>query len=123
VETENPDEGSLKNAVIKMQWKRLKPRSINSYRTAMSTGSPGQTSPVLLNAHIRLWRKMKDEEKVLQTDEADDVHEFIPYKAQLESMDQAHFSCPCAYRILEFFVLSSEIRNCRPLLHQGYRKT
>jgi len=41
----------------------------------------------LIERGFELVAKMKDEEKVLPPDEADDVHVFIPYKAQLESMD------------------------------------
>src|SRR5579863_803490 len=103
-----------------MRRNRLKPRSSDSYGMGMSIGSDKPYSPQC--PHPRVAR-MKDEEKVLPPDEADDVHVFILYKAQLKSMYQGYSSCPCAYRILEFFVLSSEIRNRRPLLHQGYRRT
>lgn len=110
------------NGYVHLSLQANPPRDLNLWRVLQNKRLlTGGNVELALRFHLftdPLVAKMKDEEKVLPTDEADDVHVFIPYKAQLE-FDGSGARCPCAYRILEFFVLSSEIRNCRPLLHQG----
>src|SRR5580658_4873137 len=79
-------DGDVKKTVIRMREAGLKPRSINSYRTAINSylhwlsGSDKKCSPQCPHPTIP---KMKDEQRVLPTFKPEDIQVILHWKRQL----------------------------------------